>query len=491
MPLLSIEFALCFIGFFILYWLFAAKVSIQNIMLLLASLAFLASWQWYFVINLLLVWCISAVAVQLIHYFHTVQNNPKAKKRTMQISIFFMVLQLFLYKYLNFSIEEYNNLVSNTHSLDPVSLILPLGVSFYTFQAISYVADVYQNKLKPLPSVVSLGILSSFTTITAGPIFRPKDAQTQWLPHQQAQPHQLENVVDNSPPSTPVRELTHARLAFALITVALFKKVVLASWLGSTWVKPIFANPLQFHSLEVLTGIYAYALQLFFDFSGYTEFVIALGLLLGFHLPQNFNAPYLAKNIREFWQRWHITLSHWIKDYLYIPLGGNRHGWLRTQINLMLAFVISGMWHGAGWNFFIWGAIHGVALVALNVFKRYQLLPNLGKRLPMLAIFITFHYVCFAWVFFHAGTLAQALNVFEALFSVSNLPSISLPVYGTLACMLVGWLLYPWLTYTVDVLELCYIKTPWWLLPMPFCFIIMLVFALAPAGLPSFIYANF
>ena len=187
----------------------------------------------------------------------------------------------------------------------------------------------------------------------------------------------------------------------------MFKKIVLAGWLETLWVSPVFANPMQFNGLEVLTAIYAYSLQLFFDFSGYTDLAIAVALLLGFRLPENFNMPYLATDIQDFWARWHMTLSTWIRDYVYIPLGGNRGSFWRVQFNLMMAFVLSGIWHGAGWNFLIWGAIHGVALVFLNVMKRLGWRGKLTQACKPLAIFLTFHYVAFGWVFFTAPPLSK------------------------------------------------------------------------------------
>lgn len=497
MSLVSIEFALFFIIFFGIYWCFTKHVYIQNILLILAGMGFILSWQWYFLINIFLVWLIAECALLALfkiekpntpyHLFASKidtdakpseegevifveKRQQRRKKRVLGFFISLLVLQLFLYKYLNFSIGQYNQFASASHEITPLNILLPLGISFYTFQAISYIVDVYHGKSERMPLLVSFGVFSSFFTITAGPIFRPIHASPQW--------------------QNP-REILLPFIAMTFILMALFKKIVLAGWLGDVWVSPIFADPLQFHPLEVITGVYGYSLQLFFDFSGYTDLAIGLGLLLGFRLPINFNTPYLAKNIRDFWQRWHISLSHWIRDYLYIPLGGNRQSWMRTQVNLMLAFVISGMWHGAGWNFFIWGAIHGIGLVWLNVMKKYRILPNLGTKYPWLVIFITFHYVTFAWIFFHSTSLTQVQDIFSAMININDSNDISLPVTVTLVMMLVGWLSYPYLAKLPNIIAEKLEIMPWWLLPLPISLFVMLIFSLAPAGLPGFIYANF
>lgn len=353
---------------------------------------------------------------------------------------------------------------------------MPLGISFYTFQAISYVVDIYKQKISPLPSAILLGFLSFVPTITAGPIFRASDAKEQWLL--------------GFPKKKKKRKVLLPYLAISLIFIAMFKKIVLAGWLESLWVSPVFANPLQFHALEVLTAVYAYSLQLFFDFSGYTDLAIAIGLLLGFRLPENFNRPYLATDIQDFWNRWHMTLSTWIRDYVYIPLGGNRGSFWRVQFNLMMAFVLSGIWHGAGWNFLIWGCIHGVALVWLNLMKRKGLRGKLTKFSNGLAIFLTFHYVAFGWIFFHSTTLEQALSMLSALTNFSGF-NLSLSVIPTLWLMSMLWLIYPFLGNSREQLANGLQKLPFWLLPIIIAMYVVMVFNLAPEGLPNFIYANF
>lgn len=458
MVILSYEFALCFVLFFGLYWLFYRQVMVQNALLVLAGVLFIASWSVPFLASLLFVWAVTQSAVWFVHRYK--------QKWAAALAVVILVAHLCFFKYTNFAIGQANALGAN---LSPLEIVMPLGVSFYTFQAISYLVDVYKQQMSPLSAPVALGFLGFVPTVVAGPIFRAKEAQAFWQTK---------------------RTLLSPYLAIALIVSALVKKILLAGWLEVLWVTPVFGNPMQFNGLEVLTGLYAYSLQLFFDFSGYTELAIALGLLLGFRLPKNFDRPYLATDIQDFWARWHITLSNWIKDYIYIPLGGSRVGFWRTQVNLMIAFVVSGVWHGAGWNFFIWGAIHGLALVWLNLLKRYGTRGWLTDKAKPLAVFFTFHYVTFAWVFFRSESLTQANELILALGNFSE-ATFSLSLLLTLPLMVLAWLIYPYLGQFHNKFAKKLQLIPFWLMPILLTAFVVVVFGVAPEGLPSFIYANF
>lgn len=468
MVILSYEFALCFVLFFGLYWACYRSVRTQNVLLIAAGLAFIASWSWQFLLSLLFVWAVAQFFALSVYHFGQ-------KIQLFLLSLILLVGHLAFFKYTNFAIGTLNE---HWTALSPLDIVQPLGISFYTFQAIAYITDVYKKRIQPMPTGVFLGFLSFVPTVVAGPIFRPTDAYHQWL-------------LPTSPKSNHhyVRSITAPYLALALIMMALVKKIVLAGWLESLWVTPIFGNPMQFHGLEVLTGIYAYSWQLFFDFSGYSDLAIGLGLLLGFSLPKNFNQPYLATDIQDFWARWHMSLSSWIKDYIYIPLGGNRGGFWRVQCNLMAAFLLSGIWHGAGFNFLIWGGIHGAALVWLNLMKRFGARGGLTRYSKILACFLTFHYVAFGWVFFRSETLSQAKEVLTAL-TRFDVP-FSLSIGLSLPLMLLGWAIYPTFKNSEHKLAFGLSYLYWWLLPLVFVCYIWLVFWLAPEGLPGFIYANF
>lgn len=492
---LSVEFALLFIFFFVLYWLFVAKPQIQNAMLCVFS---------YVIIYLMagiaptLVLFIFSVFVFIIAKFI---GNSQYKKPWLMAGIIITLLNLSFFKYYDFFREQVSQVMA-FYQLDTsgivANMIFPLGISYYSFSAISYLVGVYRGQIN-LSYIKALHILtyfSFFATISAGPISRMQEAKG--LLDIQKQPCHMESQLTTDKP----RVILLPTLAFALIVLALIKKWWLATYLADTWVNPVFANPTGFHSLEVLTAIYGYTLQLFLDFSGYSEMMVAFGLLLGFRLPMNFNAPLLAHNIRDFWDRWHISLSTWIRDYIYIPLGGSRVSFTRTQVNLIIAMVLSGIWHGSTINFLFWGLLHGLAIVLLNTGDKFaQKLTNKPKGRNFLAntgifgkavgVFVTIHFVVFAFVFFRATTLDEALLIFNALFfNHSNIIWANNPLY-LLSILLLAWVLYPWVRKLVPKLSPIFQKIPsvfiYTLLFVGF----MVVVILAPSGIPAFIYANF
>ncbi|HHH27236.1 MAG TPA: MBOAT family protein [Polyangiaceae bacterium] len=287
--------------------------------------------------------------------------------------------------------------------LAPLGLVLPVGISFFTFQGLSYVIDVYRGDVEVERSPTRFALfIAFFPQLVAGPIMRA----SQLLP-QLDRPGQV--------------DATRFGQAVALMIVGLLKKVVMADYLAANLVDRVFDLPERFSSVEVLVGVYGYALQIYGDFSGYCDMAIGAALLLGIQLPINFDAPYRAASLREFWRRWHITLSQWLRDYLYISLGGSRGGRWRTYRNLFLTMLLGGLWHGAAYDFVIWGAFHGAGLAAERILRR-----NTGVKLPpWLGVLATFHVVCALWVFFRAETFAGALRVFaqlgEGVWGVSNL----------------------------------------------------------------------
>jgi alginate O-acetyltransferase complex protein AlgI len=284
--------------------------------------------------------------------------------------------------------------------------VLPIGISFFTFQAISYVVDVYRGETRAA-SLGDVAILQAFFPhLIAGPIVRANEL----LP-------QLRT------PRDPRQVLAGPGLF--LIAGGLVKKTVVADELARNVVDPVFNDPSAHSGLEVLVSIYGFAAQIYCDFSGYTDMAIGLALLLGFQLPQNFNRPYLALSLQDFWRRWHMTLSRWLRDYLYIPLGGNRDGERRTYRNLMLTMLLGGLWHGAAWTFVIWGGIHGGAMSL----ERWARAHWPGFRMPAwLAWLITFHVVCLAWVFFRSPDLGTAFSMLGGLFAGGPSPLVTLPM---------------------------------------------------------------
>ncbi len=496
---LSIEFAICFIVFFCIYWTLQKNIHHQNLLLTIASYAIL-----YLMAGALPVVILFLLSAFVIVIANLIVNSSH-KKLFLWIGITTSLLNLIIFKYYNFFYETISTRLSIINFDDSnilSTIIFPLGISYYSFMAISYLVDLYHhaknntaNKNNHLSPLQVFCHLSLFMTLTAGPIARVNDAKGMTDIHHRSS---ALGVQLNRP-----RTLKYPMLAFALILLALAKKWWIAGWLADTWVNPIFANPSQYHSLEVLVGIYAYTLQLFLDFSGYSELMIGFGLLLGFYLPVNFRAPLLAHNIRDFWNKWHISLSTWIRDYIYIPLGGGQASFARVQINLLIAMGLSGIWHGSTLNFLLWGLLHGLALVLLNcsdyLFAKINQtdiknVRNLSTKHPLtkcLSIFLTVHFVVFCFVFFRATSFEEALVIFRALLlNHHNIAWQSNPLY-TLIVMLAAWLLYPAVRkHFYRVIE--------WAKRMPSALIygllfigFMVVVIFAPAGIPGFIYANF
>ena len=297
---------------------------------------------------------------------------------------------LVYFKYYNFLRDQTGPLFD---WLPAKQVLVPVAVSFYIFQALSYVIDIYRGELRPHSLIDFACYLSFFSHVLSGPIVRASEFLPQL--HERPEPRRID-----------------ASRAFALIGVGMVKKVVVADNLARWIVDPVFSNPRGYSAAENVTSVYAYAVQIYADFSGYTDIAIGLALLLGIRFPQNFDAPYTALSLQDFWRRWHMTLSRWLRDYLYIPLGGNRKGELRTYVNLSLTMVLGGLWHGSDWKFVVWGAIHGLGLAAERLWRARRLslgfddAPTRWSRIG--GWLLTFHVVCFAWIFFRAPTFALA-----------------------------------------------------------------------------------
>ncbi len=269
------------------------------------------------------------------------------------------------------------------------------GLSFFSFQAIAYLADLYQGRLSRRRSFTEiLAYLSFFPTVCAGPIMRPEDFFDQTYTHHADEYAFCEGI--------------------AYILSGLIKKVIIASYLSEHLVRDVFTNPDAFSSAAVLFGVYGYSVQIFCDFSGYTDLAIGIGRLMGFKLPQNFDSPYLSLNIQDFWRRWHITLSFWLRDYVYIPLGGSRHG--NTYVNLMATMLIGGLWHGSSWTFVLWGGILGLGLAVHRMWSRHIRLRFESAAGKFLCWFATFHFITLLWILFRAENFALAKSVFLRLF---------------------------------------------------------------------------
>ncbi|MDR2937570.1 MAG: MBOAT family protein, partial [Prevotellaceae bacterium] len=310
--------------------------------------------------------------------------------------------------------SEISNIISGAEKFDAGALILPVGISFYTFQVLSYTIDVYRRKITPLNNIIDFGFyVSFFPSLVAGPIVRASDFVPQIY----------------KPYSVTRREMW---LAVFFILSGLVKKVIVSDYISLNFVDRVFDDPTLYSGFELLMGVYGYAIQIYCDFSGYTDIAIGVALLVGFRLPPNFNSPYKARSVQDFWHRWHISLSTWLRDYLYISLGGNRKGKIRTYVNLLITMLLGGLWHGASYKFIVWGGMHGLALAANRFWKERKLerqhaksdlrkenyLSRVRQRmLNLLSIILTFHFVCLAWIFFRAGSMSIALDLIGRIFS--------------------------------------------------------------------------
>lgn len=325
----------------------------------------------------------------------------KRKRKLIVLASLCVNLGLLCYfKYTNFFYEMLAPLWGGEFSA--LDIFLPVGISFFTFQSLSYTIDVYRGDLKPLDKLLDyIFYVSFFPQLVAGPIVRARD----FIP-QIRQPLFVSS------------EMFGQGVFF--IVSGLFKKAVISDYISINFVERIFDNPGLYSGVENLFGVYGYALQIYCDFSGYSDMAIGLALLLGFRFPINFNSPYKSDSVTEFWHRWHISLSSWLRDYLYISLGGNRKGKIRTYINLIITMLLGGLWHGASWNFIVWGGLHGFALAVHKFFrsllKRDKYYRSTGIK-KFFAVVITFHFVCFCWIFFRNTSFEGSVTMINQIFT--------------------------------------------------------------------------
>lgn len=341
------------------------------------------------------------VGITIANYYLGRGLDGPRKKLLLWLGIILNAGNLILFKYTLFfiSIVEKTLHIALLPKLPLVAeLVLPVGISFYTFQFISYLVDVYQQKIPPSQNLMVFWVFGSFFPhVVSGPIMRGGEL----IP-------QLEQVekLDMS---------RNFRLGLSYLALGLFKKIMIADYIA-VYANNFFAGSASLGTVETWIAAYLYTFQLYFDFSAYSEMAVGIAYLFGIRLNLNFKTPYLSANATEFWKRWHITLSTWIRDYLYIPLGGSRQGELRKYLNLFLAMSISGLWHGAAFTFIIWGMYHGLLLIAHNIYRKWKARLGLdqlfnSRAYRVLTIFVFFHLTCIGWVFFRASSLQQALQM--------------------------------------------------------------------------------
>jgi alginate O-acetyltransferase complex protein AlgI len=394
------DFAIFFAVVFALHWALNPHRRAWKLFMLAASYLFYAWWDWH------LVWLLALVSVTAHLGAIWVEHEDDERKRRYRtaLAVVALLLPLGWFKYYGFFALSLANAFDGIGISAPLPLlqvVLPIGISFYTFMAISYVVDVSRLELVPAPWLDVFVYLAFFPHLVAGPIVRGDEL----LP-------QIRRPRDSS-------SIDVSRAAY-LIFGGLFKKIVVSTFLATQLVDPVFEAPGAHSALETLVAIYGYAIVIYTDFSAYSDIAIGVALLLGFEFPTNFDRPYSATSLRDFWRRWHITLSRWLRDYVYIPLGGNRRGEVGIAVSVMVTMLVGGLWHGAGWTFVAWGGLHGVG----QVLGRRRRRARVARGLPgdpvspgaiVRARILTFNLVCLGWVFFRSESFGSAFDVLARL----------------------------------------------------------------------------
>ncbi len=487
------------------FWLFFAFVLsvytfiykknwLRNAFLFFASLFFYWKSGGHFFVILIFSTLVDYTLGQLI-YKSDIQWK---RKLFVGMSVFVNLSLLAYFKYAYFFVGIYNDLFhAHAEVVDLLALwtnnltgsnfniseiILPVGISFYTFQTISYSVDIYRKKVQPVRNIVDFGFyVSFFPQLVAGPIVRAADFVPQLY-----RKYQLSKAAFGK--------------AVFLILNGLIKKVLISDFISINFVDRIFENPNLYSGLENLLGVYGYGLQIYCDFSGYTDIAIGVALLLGFKLPLNFNSPYKAENITDFWRRWHISLSSWLRDYLYIPLGGNRKGKIRTYINLLITMLLGGLWHGAAWRFVIWGGLHGLWL-AIHKFWMSTFRKNKTQKsnlfIHFLRVFLTFNLVNFAWIFFRAPSSKQAFDIIKRIGTLFNAEQVSrfsdiFSAYAYIFALMALAYIIHWLPKSLKTrYQHFFIKMPWFLKVLVIVVVVFVLYQSKSGDIQPFIYFQF
>ncbi|HEV7354305.1 MAG TPA: MBOAT family protein [Brevundimonas sp.] len=462
----TLEFGLFFLAVFVVAWSLERENGRRKLFLLLASWVFYAQWDWRFVALLIF----SAVLNWGVAALLSREHMPR-KKLLVGLGVAANLLLLGVFKYYGFFVEEAGALLARLgweRDLPLLEIVLPVGISFFTFQGISYVVDVWRGKTPPARSLLDVMLLMSFFPhLVAGPIVRASDLLPQF---------------DRVP------RLTRAMATHGLLLIAwgLFKKTVIASELAVNLVDPVFFDPSAHSAWDIAAATYAYAVQIYCDFSAYSDMAIGTAALLGYSFPRNFDQPYRANSLQSFWRRWHISLSSWLRDYLYVPLGGGRGGLWSSSRNVMITMLLGGLWHGAAWTFVAWGALHGAVQVIERVWRHF--LEGKASVPHWLGVILTFHVVCLGWILFRAESFPLAMEMLAGLARPGPVEVLT----PFLLTLIVGGLAMHWLPpRAVEGLAVRLQAAPSLTLGVLVGLAIFLVEAVRPEGVAPFIYFQF
>lgn len=386
----TLVFGVFFVFVLATSWGLERENNRRKLLLLAASYLFYGWWDWRFCALL----AGSSILNWMIGNAIGSSTKPGTRKMLVVLGVALNLAVLVLFKYYGFFIENLSfilELAGIERDLIFLQVILPVGISFYTFQGISYVVDVKRGDVEPCPRLTDVMLyISFFPQLVAGPIVRAKD----FLPQLEATPRLSRDAVT---------------LGLLLIVWGLFKKTVIAAELSSGLVDPVFFDPTYYGTIDLVFATYGYAVQIYCDFSAYSDIAIGCAALLGYRFQRNFDQPYRARSLQDFWRRWHISLSTWLRDYLFIPMGGSRGSEFSTKRNIFITMLLGGIWHGAAWTFVLWGSLHGVALAV----ERQLGLARKGRGI--LSLIVTFHIVCFGWILFRSSSFDLALDFFVGL----------------------------------------------------------------------------
>jgi alginate O-acetyltransferase complex protein AlgI len=468
----TIDFLIFFALVFPITWGLNKANKLKKIFLVLCSYVFYCFWDWHFLPLLI----VSSLFNFALGRWIGATSSAAIRKTIVVLGVAGNLSLLGYFKYYDFLSAEVRNLSAAFGAdidIGSTNAAIPVAISFLTFHGLSYIIDVYRGKMPASKSLVDLMLyVSFFPHLVAGPIVRAADF--------------LGQLAKKPDP----REVEFAA-SMILILGGLFKKVVIASHLSTLFVDPVFTNPSDYSRIDLILAVYGYAIVIYCDFSAYTDIAIGVANLLGYRFPQNFNQPYRAISIQDFWRRWHMTLSSWLRDYLYVPLGGSRHGTLRTYRNLLLTMTIGGLWHGAGLQFLFWGFMHGVGLAAERAFNGLIGSQPEDRSLParLLGWFVTFNFVCLAWVFFRSPDLDHALDYLRSAFLGTGSTSIVNGLILTLIAVGFASQLTPMPIY--EKLKSLYERAPLGFKILVPTLTIWLIAILAPSGIAPFIYFQF
>lgn len=471
-----------FVAFFILI-LFLHNLPLswqtKKVNLLVASYIFYAAWNPPFI---LLLWLSTVVDFFVGRALYTQENQHK-KRLLLVISLIGNLGMLCFFKYGTFLLDNFVSLSNavgfDFHPAEP-NIILPAGISFYTFTTLCYTIDMYKKRSEPVKSMLDFSLfVTFFPHLVAGPIVRPPQLVPQFETERKASRKQMMD-------------------GLLLLTLGLFMKVVLADSMLSDTADAVFDSQDKLPMLDAWTGVFAFSGQIFLDFAGYSTCAIGVALCLGFVLPQNFNYPYAAIGFSDFWKRWHITLSSWLRDYLYIPLGGNRHGKLRTYFALMMTMLLGGLWHGANWTFVAWGGLHGIYLWVEKYYKDRKGIDNPkgivdenSQWVGFLYAFLTFMLVNITWVFFRSETFEKSWRLLCAMSGYANGDKALLTTLAILkvAIIIPLILFFHWIMRNTKVLDVAY-KISWVWVTLVWSFMLLAIIFAQESG-SSFIYFQF